>query len=205
MKKKIIILVCLTFVTFKINAQIVKIHDANFKKALIEFGVDKNKDGQISFEEAKLIDSLKLDDKGIRNMAGIENFTALNYLSCDKNKLKKIDISKNILLEKFSCENNMIKSLNISKNQELEGLFIRNNKIKTINLSENPKLGFLDCGINKLKNLDIRKNREPFFLGCDKNPQLLKVCITFKQLEFFKRVGISYQKDNFTDWSMLCD
>ena len=49
----------LLFLTGITNAQIVNIPDANFKAALIAYGVDANNDGQIQVSEAQAMNTLQ--------------------------------------------------------------------------------------------------------------------------------------------------
>ena len=60
MKKYIFLLVFIMSSVTMSYAQYVNIPDANFRKALIKAGVDKNKDGKISTYEARRKKSLKL-------------------------------------------------------------------------------------------------------------------------------------------------
>lgn len=67
--------------------------------------VDENKDGQISVDEAKDVKGLLLNDSetfqpfNVTDIAEIKYFTALTYLSCERNLLTTLDVSNNSRLK----------------------------------------------------------------------------------------------------------
>lgn len=80
-----------------------------------------NKDGKVSVEEAKAVDSINVDSKGITSLKGIEYFPALKSLSCNKNKLTDLDVSKNPALRNLCCDKNPnLSALWFRTNQELK-------------------------------------------------------------------------------------
>ncbi len=64
----------------------VDIPDQAFLDALIKVGVDTNRDGIISFEEAEAIDTLLVYGEDITDLTGIEAFINLIVLGCGDNK-----------------------------------------------------------------------------------------------------------------------
>ena len=97
--------------TYAINEGNIDFEDDNFKKALIEEGVDTNQDGEISFEEAMAIRELHLWDKNISSISGIKYFKNLEFLNIEDNDIE--DISECVELMK------------------LQSLFISHNKINS--------------------------------------------------------------------------
>lgn len=81
--------------------------DGNLKKALIEEGVDINKDNEISLSEALEVKTLTLASKSINDLKGIEYFENLENLTLDDNKLKDLiplrDLSKLTALSLKKC------------------------------------------------------------------------------------------------------
>ncbi len=66
--------------SFTASAQIVNIPDPNFKIALLNYTppIDTNEDGEIQVSEAEaVIYLLRLDNKGINDLTGIEAFVNL--------------------------------------------------------------------------------------------------------------------------------
>ena len=77
---------------------VVTIPDSNFLSALIDLGVDANRDGIISPEEAEVIISLDVQSDSISDMTGIEAFINLESLVCSGNQLTSLDVSYNTAL-----------------------------------------------------------------------------------------------------------
>ena len=103
---------------------VVTIPDNNFLTALIDLGVDANKDGIISPEEAELITSLEVSGHSITDMTGIEAFVNLKYLNCSLNQLATLDVTKNTVLTELWLSDNQLTSLDISNNTALTVLWL---------------------------------------------------------------------------------
>ena len=76
----------------------VEINETNFPDEVFRKYVkscDSNKDNKLSPDEIKKETDCILRDQGIKNLKGIEYFTALEYLSCPNNQLTELDLSKN--------------------------------------------------------------------------------------------------------------
>ncbi|WP_159099160.1 leucine-rich repeat domain-containing protein [Aquimarina spinulae] len=146
--------------------------DPNFKKALLEHTapvVDINSDGEISIEEAQVVERLAIDDKNISDLSGIEYFTALEFLGCRNNKLTTLNVSKNTALKTLWCGDNQLTTLHVSKNTALRFLSCRNNKLTTLDLSKNTALKILWCDNNQLTTLNVSKNTTLEDLYCRYN------------------------------------
>ena len=112
------------------------IPDANFRKYVMDY-CDMDEDGVVRAEELSLVVGLSLGELGIKDLKGIEYFTNLQYLYCEKNQISRVDLSKNTCLEEISIYDNQLKSLDLSKL---------------------PNLSYLDCRFN---NLDVSKVKLP--------------------------------------------
>jgi|GEM_PF-7123023 len=88
------------------SISIIEIPDTNFKAYLLG-NFDENKDGNISFLEAKAVKEINCSGKGIENIAGIEKFTNITLLDCSNNKLEELDIRYNKKLKKLICNDNI--------------------------------------------------------------------------------------------------
>ena len=143
MKKRMISLcIMLTAMTVSMRAG-VKIDathfpDANFRKCLSDKRIDKNQDGYLNDEELDAVKELNLNNKGIKDLKGIEYFQELRELECHENELTSIDVSMQYNLKWFDCSYN---------------------KLTTLDVSHNPVLGALYCFSNKLTALDVSKNK----------------------------------------------
>lgn len=130
---------------------------------------DKDNNGWLSESEISVVTRIDVDDKNIQSLKGIEYFTELTDLYCDKNKLTSLDIAQNTKLEVLCCSKNQFTSLDINSNTLLEYLWCDNNKLTSLNLSNNKKLGYLWCGFNELTLLDVSNNTALTFLSCEFN------------------------------------
>jgi len=173
----------------------ITIPDANLKAYLVA-NFDKDKDGEISEEEALNIKDIRCWQMGIASMTGIEYFPNLEILYCGSNKLTSLDVTKNLKLRELSCSENDLKTIDVSKNTALTHLLIINcglselgvkankelkelncssNKLTTLEVSVNTKLEQLYCQRNNLSFLDLRKNWAIYTLNCRENPRLTTV------------------------------
>lgn len=67
---------------------------------------DKNRDNVLSEEELAAITQIDLPASGVttvKSMAGVEFFTALQYLNCSGNQFRILDVSANPVLEMLDC------------------------------------------------------------------------------------------------------
>ncbi len=157
MKKLLLNIIFLFLLNFT-NAQNIDIPDANFKNALISLGVDKNNDGEVSFNECSVVKDLDVSDRFIANLKGIEAFINLNKLKCSSNLLAFLDVSECKTIKSLDCNGNQLKSLDLSKNIELNELFCTFNQLTNLDLSNNTALVFLACFDNPISNLELSNN-----------------------------------------------
>lgn len=99
------------------------------------------------------------------------NFKAeLIYLSVDKNKDGKIQVSEAQIVTSLNLFDRSIASLSgIEAFVNLNRLNCRSNQLTTIDVSKNTALTYLECGSNKLTIIDISKNTALTELSCDNN------------------------------------
>lgn len=120
--------------------------DDNFRSYIInELGADSNNDGVLSSSEIALIESIDVTKREIKDLSGIEYFSALGELYCYANNLTRLDVSKNSALYLLECDNNKIAKLDISKNSELINLECELNSLTELNLGSNDNLGYVKC------------------------------------------------------------
>ena len=128
--------------------------DENFRN-FISSQYDQDGDGIIRSTEISNITGMNCSDKGIKDLKGIEYFTALEDLSCRENQLTSLDVSKNTALTKLYCGSNQLTSLDVSKNTALKQLWCFENQLTSLDVSKNTALEELSCKFNKLTNLDV--------------------------------------------------
>ena len=141
--------------------------DTNFRNWLL--AQDYGADGVLTEEEIAGITSIKVGGKNIKSLQGIENFTALQELDCNKSQLEAIDLSHNIALTNLRCYANKLTSLDLSKNIALEELQCDNNQLTSLDVSGCAALKKLYCYNNQLTNLDLSKNTALEYLNCLSN------------------------------------
>ena len=138
--------------------------------------VDKNKDGQISVNEAKDVKGLLLNDSetfqpfNVTDIAEIKYFTALTYLSCERNLLTTLDVSNNTALTGLYCNDNQLISLDIRTNTALVELNCDGNQLASLDLGDNTALKYLWCYDNQLTTLDVSGCQALVEFFCEDNP-----------------------------------
>jgi carboxyl-terminal processing protease len=163
----------------------VNIPDTNFRKALIDYGVDVNHDGCISYNECELIKSLKLNAKNINDLTGIEAFINLDSLDCSGNKLSTLSLFSNTSLKFLDCSDNQLTNLDIRNNSLLLKLNCSNNQLKSLDIANCRLLQNLNCSSNQFTNLDLVENSmlldslasQGVNLNLSGMPSLSKVCV----------------------------
>lgn len=178
MKGILLSLAGVILLALQLFSQQVYIPDSNFLNALIEQGVDSNRDGQIDHEEAKEIKVLDVRQKGIRKLTGIKAFVNLTELDCgnihwparaDINKISCLDVSGLVALKRLYCTKSGIGSLNLSDCTALDTLFCDYNELSSLDVSNNPELLWLFCYKSGLPCLDLSNNTLLSLLACGGN------------------------------------
>ncbi len=129
--------------------------DDSFEQSIIDAGFDNKLDDYVLTQNISEIvrlgtseSEIKLFNKGIQNLIGLDGFISLKEFSADLNLIDSVDFSKNLNLETISIYYNNIKSIDISKNENLKSLNILGNPIQTgtIDISKNINLEVLSIG-----------------------------------------------------------
>ena len=96
--------------------------DDNFEQELINLGVDFLLDDYVTTSGIDTITVLYINNLGINDLTGIEDFIALRELFCYSNHISSLDLSNNSNLFEVSCGNNQLISLDLRNGNNL-GLF----------------------------------------------------------------------------------
>ena len=151
-------------------AQTTAIPDTNFEQALIDLGLDATIDGVVLTAN---IDTLTYLDIWIQtyifDITGIEDFTALTYLSCMGSPITSLDVSQNTALTFLNCAGTNITSLDVSQNTALITLHADSTELTSLNVSNATALTNLSCGETFLTSLDVSNNTLLTYLKCDYN------------------------------------
>jgi hypothetical protein len=184
-------------VSNQLNAQTINFPDPNFKNAILENGVDLDKDQEIQLHEAEAVTVLTVSSKGITDLTGIEAFKNLKELSCNWNELTLIDVSKNDSLEGLFCASNRLTKIDLSKNLLLSAIALDENPLIVVDLTNNEKLNKLTCTKTSLTVLDLTKNLKLIQLNCTSNPDLKTVFVPVINAAVNNK---RFKKDNNTQW-----
>ena len=106
------------------------------------------------------------NESEIKNLKGIEHFTALKGLYCHNTGITTLDVSKNVLLTELFCGGTGIITLDVSNNKKLIYLNCDDTGITTLDVSNNEQLIYLSCYSTGITTLDVRKNDQLTELYC---------------------------------------
>ena len=219
MKKKLLsILLCLVMVvgllpTAVLAAGDVEINETNFPdknfRSYVQTEFDTDKNDRLSSAEIAAVKEIIASLRGIKNLKGIEFFTALETLNCVQCELTELDVSKNTELTRLDCWKNELTALDVSKNTKLTSLSCWKNKLAALDVSKNTELTRLYCGSNKLTALDVSKNAKLEMLDCESDSLLSSMRLTeldvsqntaLKELNCY---GVKMQKLNVSGCTAL--
>ena len=142
--------------------------DATFRNLILEY-VDDNKDGFLSCDEASDIKRMYLQREGITSLKGVEYFTELVFLDCDRNELTELDVSNCKKLVCLECSGNGLTKLDISGCKELVSILCGENQLSDLDVSVCPGLIELYCYNNALTALDLHDFKSLKELVCSEN------------------------------------
>lgn len=171
MKKQLLPILFCGVITIGAKAQDVTIPDANFKASLVSnSSINTNNDTEIQVSEASAFTGMiNVYNKSITNLTGIEAFTKMTSLVCEKNKLTTLDLSANIALTHLNCAHNSLTQLDLSANPDLVNVRCVVNALTTIDISKNTLLVDISCEYNSLTVLDVSNNTELTRITCLNN------------------------------------
>lgn len=191
----------LLFLTGITNAQIVNIPDANFKAALIAYGVDANNDGQIQVSEAQAMNTLQFTNPTFTDATGLESFINLQQFNINNSLLTSLDLSPLTQLQSVTCNGNsqltninfngltnltsltfqtntIINSIDLSNLTSLDILnCVENSQLSSIDLTGTSNISQILCSYNNLISLDVSNSSNLITLNCSYN-QLTSLNIT---------------------------
>ncbi|PKB16830.1 LamG-like jellyroll fold domain-containing protein [Flavobacterium sp. 5] len=129
-----------------------EIPDSNFEQKLIDLGIDTDGlNGKITIANISSITNLDLSNSNIKDLTGIENFTALNILDCSNNQLTSLDLSKNTNLQILYVKGNPLVYLNL-KNGNNQNLIVESITSKKASATGTSFLGITTLGCVKVDN-----------------------------------------------------
>ncbi|SNR15294.1 hypothetical protein [Tenacibaculum jejuense] len=155
---------------FSLYCDYTAIPDAKFEAELAALGYDDiSGDGQVPTDLIKVVDVLSIGNKGISDLTGIEDFSALTRLTCNDNTIQNLDLRNNTLLEYIKCDDNNMDVLHLENLQYFEELVGFGNDFTDFDFTNNPKLKKISIFNNEITSLDLSKNPELIFIRLDQN------------------------------------
>lgn len=121
-----------------VRENIIVINEANFPDGIFRNYLMTNeneihgygKDGQLTATEIAEIGLVNVKGLTISDLTGIEYFTSLVYLWCDRTNLTALNVSGFKKLQELSCANSSLESLNVTGCTSLTKIWCYGNKIK---------------------------------------------------------------------------
>lgn len=151
----------------------VEINEANFPDQAFRTWLKEQKygkDEKLTADEIAGITSMSIADKeDIKDLTGIEHFTALTILDCSGTGITSLDVSSNKVLKTLNCAFTGIESLDVSQNQDLTYLNCNYTGITELDVSQNTALESLYCSNAKMTSLEVGQNKALTRLDCRYN------------------------------------
>lgn len=116
---------------------------------------DSSHDGRLSRYEAQRVRRIDCPDLGIATMWEIGDFSNLQILICNDNRIAQLDLRKCVALQQVSCDGNDMRSLDVEELRNLTSLSCANNALTGLTLETNTSLRTLICSSNDLTILDV--------------------------------------------------
>ena len=154
--------------------------DDNFEQALIDLGYDTTLDDFVTTANINTVETLDISNKNISNIIGIQDFTALKFLTAYDNRISSIDLTQNTALidldlginqlttidltqnvaltyaDFLSCE---LTAIDVSQNIALKELKLYgNSQLATVDVSTNTNLELLAIGSTQVSTVDVTNN-----------------------------------------------
>lgn len=135
---------------------------------MVEVVYDANKDGKLSKSEIENIKQLLMAEMPIVDLTGINYFTSIIELQCQRTGLKSLDVSKLVDLKYMNCYRTELEgTLDFSNNSQLEGLATQNNRNLTgINVTGCTLLDNIDFSATGVSEIDFSTNTKLRSIAC---------------------------------------
>jgi len=142
--------------------------DSIFREYVVTY-FDQDDNGYLTVSEIEQVTYIDVSWSGIISLEGINYFFNLEYLYCNNNELRTLDVSRCANLVKLYCYDNELDSLDVSGCTSLGLLYCDNNQLSTLDISYCTKLVYLHCNSNQLKTLDVSHCANLITLFCFSN------------------------------------
>ncbi len=141
--------------------------DEVFRRLIRQYDLDE--DGYFYRIELELVDALIANNLGIRDLTGVEYFSALETLECTGNNIAELKLSGLPKLRTINCAINNISVLELSDLPALKQLYCDYNQLTELELSGVPGVSDLSCSGNQLTELHVTGLPALEYLYCEMN------------------------------------
>ncbi|WP_445385562.1 hypothetical protein ACT6NV_01790 [Robiginitalea sp. IMCC44478] len=176
------------------------IADSNFETALVELNLDDEVDGSVLTSRIRIVTDLIIEDKGIQNLSGIADFTALVNLNVRGNQLSQLNLASNTQLLFVWAENNALTQITIG-NDAIEKIGLSGNQITQIDVSAYDRLQLLTLADNDVNRINVSGSPDLNTFSAEGNPLS---CIQVSQ-EQLDAIPALWTKDAEDQYSLNCD
>lgn len=180
------------------------IPDSAFEQALIDLSYDDVIDGKVITADIAEINSLVLNDKGLSDLTGIQDFKLLDNLWVNDNGIASLDVSSNTLLKFVFIENNGLNSLILPESSVLEKVSAFDNNLTELDVSSNTGLQVLGLANNEITAIDVSNVPNAIQLNTfsiEGNPL---VCIKVNE-DQIENIPNQWTKDMEDYYALECD
>lgn len=174
-----------------VSAQKITFKDENFKKALIDEGYDRNKDGEIDVSEIDTIAKLTITKKKIKSLDDLVWFKSLRSVNANSNEVHNLDVFFNnpVIEEIYVGDNPLGKKLTLKNVKKLNTLIAFADQLQEIDLTGCDNIRWLYLQQNhfetvdvknlpKLETLQLMDNKSLKFLNIDVNQLITSLYVT---------------------------
>ena len=152
-------------ISFETNTNgLTYVPDDIFESKLIELGYDDFLNDYVVTNNIIDVGGLNLNDSGVSDLTGIEDFSALWKLDLNNCNLSSIDLTNNIAMQFLEFNNNNINSIDLTQNINLKLLRCYENNLTSLDLSNCPDLFILNGNANNLEFVNIANGNNPDIL-----------------------------------------
>jgi hypothetical protein len=181
--------------------EVTSLKDTAFEQYLVDNGLDDKVDGSVLTDNIKNVKDLILNNEGISDLTGIEDFTNLENLWVNDNLLTSLDVSNNSKLKFVFADNNDLNSLDVANLSILEKIGAANNQLVSINVSNNLNLQLLVVPNNNLTSIDVTNNDQLNAFSVVNNPL---TCIKVSTARL-GNIPSQWEKDEEDTYATSCD
>lgn len=180
------------------------IPDAAFEQALVELGYDEVVDGTVITADIADVNSLVLNDKGLSDLSGIQDFKALDNLWVNDNEIVSLDVSSNTLLKFIFIEDNGLTSLILPASSILEKVSALNNNLTSLDITSNTGLQVLSLANNAISAIDISNVPNAVQLNTFSIEENPLTCIKVNELQL-ESIPDQWTKDSVDNFALECN